>query len=340
MTVFIVIATFLIIAGIGLVNSLKYTEHGTLHINAAILLKYIELSKTDLFADGKTPAEIRVVSATGGSILKGKPTPVEHIRDTTFPGPAGLVPIRIYTPQTQTKVPVIIYFHGGGWVIGSLDSHDNLCRSLATKSSSIVISVDYRLAPEHAYPAAIEDAYAALLWTYKNAATINGDSARILVLGDSAGGNLAAAVALMARDKNGPDIYAQILIYPAVNLAEFNTESHRKFGKGFYLTKRYMEKFRSLYLPQTKDWKDIYVSPLLAGSLINLPPAMVLTAELDVLRTEGEAYALRLKNAGVPTRNKRYLGMIHGFVNMDRLFGQSEIAIDDISDFIRELPSL
>ncbi len=325
----------LIILGIILVNGWRQTEHGTLDTNAAILLKYIELSNTDPFAEGRTPAQIREDAVKSGAILKGTPTPIDQIRDTTFPGPAGPVPVRVYIPG-QSNLPVIIYYHGGGWVLGSLDSHDNICRSLAKKSSVIVVSVDYRLAPEHAFPAAFDDAYATLVWVSQNAATFNGDKSRIFVAGDSAGGNLAAAVSLMSSEKNGPGITAQILIYPATNLSEFSTDSHRNFGRGYYLTGRYMEIFRSMYLPRSQDWQNVHASPLLADSLENLPPALVLTAEFDVLRDEGEAYARRLDSEGVPVKQIRYKGMIHGFLSMDRLFSQSDKAIDDISAFIKQ----
>ncbi|MBU3915509.1 alpha/beta hydrolase [bacterium] len=337
--VFLSVVAVLVIVGLVMVNSWKQTEHGSLDTNAAVLLKYIEFSKIDLFSEGKTPAQIREISAKGRGLSGGKQVPVQQVRDTTFPGPAGPVPIRIYTPQQHPKLPIILFYHGGGWVIGDLDSHDNLCRALSVKLPGIVVSVDYRLAPEHAFPAAVNDAYAALLWVSQHAASINGDASKIIVAGDSAGGNLAAVVSLMSREKNGPDIAAQVLMYPATNLAEMTTVSYKNFGDGHYLTHRYMKKFRSLYLPQAKDWRNMYASPLLASNHENLPPAIVLTAEFDVLRDEGEAYARKLKNAGVPTTQNRYKGMIHGFVNMAGLFSQSEKATDDIVTFIKELPS-
>ncbi|MBU2513573.1 alpha/beta hydrolase [bacterium] len=325
----------LIILGIVLVRDWRKTEYGTLDTNAAILLKFIEISNIDPFEDGKTPEQIREKSAKSGALLKGSPTPIDQIRNTTFPGPAGPVPVRIYIPRQQSNLPVVIYYHGGGWMLGNLDSHDNICRFLAKKSSAVVVSVDYRLAPEHAFPAAANDAYAALEWVSQNAATFNGDTSRIFVAGDSAGGNLAAVVSLMSRDKGGPGITAQILIYPATNLADLTTESHQHFGNGYYLTRRYIEIFRSMYLPRMEDWQNVYASPLLAENLENLPPAMVLTAEFDVLRDEGEAYARKLESAGVPAKHNRYQGMIHGFLSMDRLFSQSKVAIDDIVAFIK-----
>lgn len=321
----------LVVIGTAVVNSWKQTPYGTLHTNAALLLKVIEFRNIDLFGENKTPKEIRETSASSRGILQKEPTPIDQIIDTTFPGPTGPVPIRIYTPRQQADLPVIIYYRGGGWVIGNLDSHDNICRSLSKKTRWIVVSVDYRLAPEHPFPAAADDAYAALIWVSQNAISFNGDPTRLITVGDSAGGNLAAAVTLMARDRRGPKICAQVLIYPVTNIADMNTDSYRQLADGFYLTKRYMEKFRSMYLPRPQDWRTPYASPLLATNLEDLPPALVLTAELDILRDEGEAYALKLRNSGVPAIHIRYQGMIHGFVGMDRLFDESYQAIEDIS---------
>ncbi len=327
----------LVFAGFAAVNTWKQTPYGTLHTNAALLLKAIEFRKIDLFGENKTPAQIRETSANSRGLVQKKLTPIDQIRNTSFPGSAGPVPIRIYIPLQKSDLPVIIYYHGGGWVIGSLDSHDNICRSLAKKTSGIVVSVDYRLAPEHAFPAAVDDAYAALKWVSQNAASFNGDTARIIVAGDSAGGNLAAVVALMSRDRNGPRLSAQILIYPVTNLAELNTKSYRQFADGFYLTKRYMENFRSRYLPHPQDWQNVYASPLLATNLKKLPPALIVTAEFDPLRDEGMDYATKLKNAGVPTIHTRYKGMVHGFVGMDRLFDESEWALRDIAVHLRDI---
>jgi acetyl esterase/lipase len=327
----------LVIVGFVMVNSWKKTPYGTLHPYAALLLKVIEFRQTDIFGENNTPAQIRETSANGRGLLQKKLTPIDEIRNSSFPGPAGPVPIRLYIPKQQPGLPVIIYYHGGGWVIGNLDSHDNICRTLAKHTSGIVVSVGYRLAPENPFPAAMDDAYAALLWVSQNAASFNGDPNRIIVAGDSAGGNLAAAVSLMARDQNGPRISAQVLIYPATNLSDMSTESYKQFTDGFFLTKRYMEKFRSMYLPRFEDWQNVHVSPLLAENLENLPPALILTAEFDPLRDEGEAYGTRLKDSGVPTKHIRYQGMIHGFVGMDRLFDESELAIRDIADHFQDI---
>ncbi len=325
----------LVIIGIVIINNWKQTPYGKLHAKAALLLKMIELRKIDLFAENMTPEQIRETSANGRWLLQKKLTSIDRFKDTTFPGPAGPVPIRIYIPRQQINLPVIIYYHGGGWVMGDLDSHDNICRSLAKKTGGIVVAVDYRLAPEHPFPAAVDDAYAALLWVSQNAASLNGDPTRIITAGDSAGGNLAAAVSLISRDQGGPRISAQVLLYPVTDVANMNTDSYQHFANGYYLTKRYMENFRAMYLPDAQDWQNASASPLLAPNLENLPPALVLTAEFDPLRDEGEAYAEKLKNAGIPVVQLRYLGMIHGFVGMDRLFDESEQAIDDIATYLK-----
>lgn len=325
----------LVVIGIAVVNSWKKTPYGTLHINAALLLKVIEFRNIDLFGENKTPAEIRRTSEESRGLLQKKSTPIYQVTDTIFPGPAAPIPIRIYIPRQQTDLPVIIYYRGGGWVIGNLDSHDNICRSLSKITRWIVVSVDYRLAPEHPFPAAVEDAYAALLWVSQNAISFNGDPTRLITAGDSAGGNLAAAVSLIARDRKGPKICAQVLIYPVTNLSDMKTDSYQQFADGFYLTKRYMEKFRSMYLPRLQDWRNPYASPLLATNLENLPSAIVLTAELDILRDEGETYALKLRKSGVPAIHIRYQGMIHGFVGMNRLFDESDQAIQDISAYLQ-----
>jgi acetyl esterase len=189
------------------------------------------------------------------------------------------------------------------------------------------VAVDYRLAPEHPFPAAVDDAYAVVLWVNGNAGTFGGDSSRIAVAGDSAGGTLSAVVSLLARDRRGPQLAGQVLFYAATDMSRFDTKSQRDFAEGYFLTRRYLEIFRSLYLPDQKDWTDPLVSPLLAPSLAGLPPAVVVTAEFDPLRDEGEAYASRLAASGVPVVQERFDGIVHGFLTLDRLFPQADAAI-------------
>ena len=275
------------------------------------------------------PSESRELLAK----LKGKPLkaePVASIQNCTITSQVD-IPIRMYTPRLDTQLPILIYLHGGGWVLGNLDGVDHICRSLANQADCIVVSVDYRLAPEHKFPAAVEDAYAVTNWVAKNAADINGDETRVAIAGDSAGGNIAAAVALMARDRGEPSLMYQVLIYPTTQYG-FDTESYHKYGQGdFGLSKEEMIWFWHHYLADVADGQNAYASPLLANNLANLPPAYIITAEYDVLRDEAEAYSVKLQLAGVPVKLQRYHGMIHSFVGLSSVIDQGKSAIADIA---------
>ena len=281
-----------------------------------------------------TPVEARRVSGERAKKLEGSPETVALVESMTVPGPAGQIPIRLFVPSEKEQLPILVYFHGGGWVVGSLDSVDCLCRSLANSATCMVASVDYRLAPEHKFPAAVEDSYGATKWVADNAADLGGDPRRIAVGGDSAGGNLAAAVSLMARDRGGPDIAFQLLIYPITN-QKFDTDSYKENGEGYMLTKEDMEWFRNHYLRDQHDEENQYASPLLANSLSSLPPAFVITAEFDPLRDEGEAYAARLKEFDVPVRVNRYTGTIHGFMTIAELRQRGQAVGDAATELFR-----
>lgn len=245
--------------------------------------------------------------------------------------------VRIYTPEGDGPFPVFVYYHGGGWVLGDLEIADASCRMLANKTGHIVVSVDYRLAPEYKYPIPIYDSYAALEWVCEYAQSFNGKSSNIVVGGDSAGGNLATVMSLMARDQNGPSISAQILIYPVTNMA-YDTTSYEQFQKGFGLDKNLMIWFVDHYIRNESDKKDPYAAPLLADDLSNLPPAFVITAENDVLRDEGLAYAKRLKEAGVNVQSVCEEGLIHGYFTQMASFSRPiKNTIDKIKQFLEDV---
>jgi acetyl esterase len=264
----------------------------------------------------------------GMAALAGEPLEMAGVEDLEIPGPAGnQIPVRVYTPTTgQSLRPLVVYFHGGGFVIGNIDSHDATCRELAHLAEAVVVSVDYRLAPEHAGPAAAEDCYAATRWVADNAAALGGDPLRLAVAGDSAGGNLAAVVPLIARDRGGPPIAFQLLIYPVTDLT-MSQPSMEENAEGYMLTAAGLRWFYDHYLGGAGDPKDAVLSPLFASDLSGLPPALVLTAEFDPLRDEGEAYAARLIAAGVPVAVKRYDGLIHGFFAMGLVLDAARAAV-------------
>jgi len=269
--------------------------------------------------------------------LGGPPEEVAKVENIGIPGPSGEIPARVYTPQDSGPLPVLVFFHGGGWVFGSLDTHDSLCRSLANGASCIVVSVDYRLAPEHKFPAAAEDAYAATQWIADNAGHINGDAGRVAVGGDSAGGNLAAVVSLMSRDRGAPTLIYQLLIYPNTNLSSFDTDSFHENGKDYILTKESMEYYRGHYIGREEDLRNQYASPLLAEDLSGLPPALVIGAEFDVLTDEVEAYAKRLNRAGVEVTYTCYEGMIHPFFSMPAVVDRARDAMMEAIDALRSI---
>ncbi len=281
-----------------------------------------------------TPEEARQALSIGS--LAGEPEEVGKVEDRIISGATGEIPVRIYTPQGEGPFPVLVYYHGGGWVIGDLDTVDIPCRMLANRAGCIVVSVDYRLAPEHKFPVAAEDTYAATKWVVENAKAIQGDPARVAVCGDSAGGNLAAVVALMARDRNGPSLLYQVLIYPVTHHS-FETNSYRENAEGYFLTKETMVWFWNHYLQNEQAGQHAYASPLVAEDLRNLPPALVITAEYDPLRDEGEAYATRLKKAGVQVKAMRYDGMIHGFFWMPHALEQGRKAIEQVADALKHV---
>jgi len=260
---------------------------------------------------------------------------VAAVADHRVPVKGGEITVRVYSPGGLDPHPALVFYHGGGWVIGDLYTHDGLCRSLTNAARCVVVSVDYRLAPEFKYPVAVEDSYAALVWCVGNAARLGIDARRVAVGGDSAGGNLAAVMALVAKERGGPPLAHQVLIVPVTDY-DFGTASYRDNGTGYLLTREGMHWFWNHYLAREAQGLERYASPLRAPSLAGLPSALVITAEYDPLRDEGEAYAARLRNAGVAVTLTRYPGMIHGFIRMTRIVDQSRVALDQIAGSLQK----
>jgi len=250
------------------------------------------------------------------------PTPVGAVEERQVPG--ADIAVRLYFPEGSGPHPLVMFFHGGGWVVGDLDSHDETVRRLCAGSGAAFASVGYRLAPEAPFPAALEDCYAATAWAADLAPTLGLDPARIAVAGDSAGGNLAAALCLLARERGGPGISHQVLVYPVTG-ADLNTASYREHGEGLFLTRAMMQWFWDQYVPDPAARSNPLAAPL-AGHAAGLPPATILTAEYDPLRDEGAAYARHLEAAGVPVAYRNFPGMIHGFLGMTGVLGQAETA--------------
>jgi acetyl esterase len=264
-------------------------------------------------------------------------TPVAAVRERAVPGPAGDIRVRVYTPEGRGPFPVLVFFHGGGWVLGSLDTHDPFCRAFCTGAECVVVSVGYRLAPEHPFPAASDDALAATRWVTAHAAELGGDPARIVVAGDSAGGNLSTVTTLRIRDEGGPALRGQLLIYPAVGYHTPPTPSYIENAEGYGLTRESALWFYEQYLPGGSQAAHPHAAPLLAPDLRGLPPALVITAEYDVLRDEGELYVERLRAAGVRARLSRYDGVNHRFAELIGILEQAEKARDEMCAWLREV---
>jgi len=281
--------------------------------------------------------QARQAYAASTELYRHEVAPPLDVTNDTIAGPGGVLPLRIYRPRgTADAGPAgaLVFLHGGGWVIGDLDTHDHVCRFLAAHTGAVVVSVDYRLAPEHKFPAALDNCVAAVRWVAANAATLAVDPARLAIGGDSAGGNLAAVAAIVLRDAGGPELQLQLLIYPAVDFTA-DTESLRDNGDGYLLTRTAIEKFADWYLPDRAARSDPRASPLLAAHHTDLPRAWIQTAEFDPLRDEGRAYAETLARAGVPVEYKCYPGMIHGFMRMGGKVDAALGALDDAARAVR-----
>lgn len=282
------------------------------------------------------PAEARRLYRETRQSLEPPRPEVAAVLDRTIPGPDGAIPVRIYRPLGADAIealPVLVFYHGGGWVIGDLDTHDTVCRMLANQAGCAVMSVDYRMGPEHKFPAAIDDAVTAMRWAARDGRAAGFDTGRIAVGGDSAGGNLAAVAALTARDAGGPKLAFQLLVYPATDLAA-DAPSHQAFADGYLLTRANIHWFMGHYLRSPADAADWRASPIRAATLRGLPPALVITAGFDPLRDEGKAYADRLRADGVSVEYKLYPGQIHGFFGMG---GRIDAALDAVALAARAL---
>ncbi len=284
-----------------------------------------------------TPPEAREFYRAGRRILQPEPPQVAEVRNLRAPGAAGEIALRLYRglgTERSVALPALVYFHGGGWVIGDLDTHDGVCRLIASTAGCAVISVDYRLAPEHKFPAAVDDAVAATEWIAANAATLGIDASRLAVGGDSAGGNLAAVVALIAHDRAGPRLRHQLLIYPATDFMTSDDAQRERF-EGFPLNVVTMNWFRDHYLRGSADYGDWRASPLHAKDLRGLPPAYVLTVGFDPLHAEGEAYAMRLRDAGVPVQHRHIAEQMHGFFTMGKIIRAAGPATEEAARAVK-----
>ncbi len=274
----------------------------------------------------------RATFAEQAALVPRLDEPIAAVEDREI----GRAPVRIYTPRGSGPFPALVFFHGGGWVVGDLDTHDQVCRSIASRAGAVVAAVHYRRSPETPFPGALEDGAAALRWTAEHARELRANPSRLAVGGDSAGGNLAAVLALEARAGKLPPLALQVLVYPVTD-ASWDTPTYREYATGYGLTRANMVWFWEVYLGKHGLADDPRVSPLRAPDLRGLAPALVLTAEFDVLRDEGERYAARLHEAGVPVRCIRYRGLTHGFLRMASVYPQADRAMSDLAKSIRAL---
>jgi acetyl esterase len=312
-------------------------EGQTLAADVHVLVQVARLAREDGLADGvEVGAARRHRRREAETVGHRPPIPMAAVDEVEIPGPAGALAARRYIPPGAEagSAPLLVYFHGGGWVIGDLDTHDSPCRFLAAHSGAHLLAIDYRLAPEHPFPAAAEDAFAAYAWAQANAPGLGCDPARVGIGGDSAGANLAAATCLLARDEELPPPAMQMLIYPVTETAR-ELPSRRTFGDGFLLTRPDMDFFEDRYLPPGADRADPRVSVLRAADLAGLPPAYVATAGFDPLRDEGEAYALRMREAGVRVTLRRHPGLVHTYANLTAICPSARAAMLEAAAALR-----
>ncbi|QKS71167.1 alpha/beta hydrolase [Paenalkalicoccus suaedae] len=332
---FIFVTSFLSALSVAIVSMTLFiwqqTDEGRLPAKTAVVLHAINNNLVSLDINIRPP---KIVTGESGS-------PSLLREDITIPVQGGSqIPARIYRPSGDGPHPIVIYYHGGAFLegFGDLDTHNNIIRSLASRTNSIVIAPSYRVAPEYVFPTATEDSYSTLLWAQDNAASLKGDPSKISVAGDSAGGNLATVVSMMSRDRNGPSIASQVLLYPLTTFQDIPLASREAYDSGYYLLSRsVMYKARDSYTPDEWMWNHSYTSPLQADNLEDLPPALIVTAEFDPLRDEGEQYATRLHEAGVPVKATRYRGVMHGFVSFYEVMQSGRDGLQEASVFLRQV---
>ncbi|RLJ77857.1 acetyl esterase [Salisediminibacterium halotolerans] len=310
------------------------TEEGRLPAKTAVVLHAINNDLVPLDTNITPPRIVTGGSSSGPSLLREEIyVPVQG---------EAQIPMRMYRPQGEGPYPIIMYYHGGAFMegYGNVDTHDNIIRSIASRTNSIVLAPSYRLAPDYEYPVAVEDSYAALNWAYDHAESFNGDSNRLSVAGDSAGGNIAAIMALMSRDRDGPPIQAQALLYPLTTFLDMTFESRETYDSGYFLLSRsVMYRARDVYTPNESMWSSPYTSPLNADELYDLPPALVITAEFDPLRDEGEAYAKRLADYENSVQTTRYRGVMHGFISFYEVMQSGRAGMQELSSFLNRANS-
>ena len=301
-----------------------------------MLLELDRRTGTTSLVEGRTVEEARAENREGAKIVAGPPRPMARVEELSVAGAEGELAGRLYVAlgSPHPPQPLLVYYHGGGWTIGDLDTHDGVCRFLAEHGGCRVLSVDYRLAPEHPFPQPVEDAVAAFAWARENAAALGADPARLAVGGDSAGGNLATAVCLQTRDAGGPLPALQLLLYPVTD-AVGGQASRDTFAKGFLLTREDMKWFEDHYIPEGIDGKDPRASMMRADDVSGLPPAYIATAGFDPLRDEAETYAERMREAGVPVVLQRHTGMIHGFANLTAICPSARTAMLGVAGALR-----
>ena len=300
---------------------------------AAVLAKIRDAGNPEYWQ--MTPAQAREWHNRKAGILDIKPAPVHAVADRAIPGPESEIPVRVYTPRAaDAALPVLVWLHGGGHVIGSLDSYDALCRRLALSADCIVASAGYRLAPEHKFPAGVVDSFAALSWAALNAAQFGGDASRLAIGGDSAGANLAAVCAILARDAGAPALRFQLLVYPRT-APEEEFPSHHEFAEGYLLTRKTILWFHDHYRACDDDCRDFRYAPLICPDLSRLPPALVIIGEFDPLRDDGIAYAKRLEESGNVVKLSDYAGMVHPFFSMGGAVDAGRAAMVEAADALK-----